>query len=241
MDVKLWHSWRDFHLHKFSVGRTFMNTKGNQSTAGKKGIVAVCLSIRELTKTIDDVLDEALKSIQQSRAHASLQPNTETTEEDQLDAIAMFGHRIGMLETSKELAAYFKDGCQLMPPYCQIIFSSFGASTMDNYRQSRRQGISNGHDTEGAMELRFGDLLGPYFGIFQVDIAIFEAQVALTPWQLHVMFIQDCFIVNVSLLYIEARLDTPVQSHKMHVKPQHEYRRAQCPDPAYRRRQNKHR
>ena len=30
---------------------------------------------------------------------------------------------------------------------------------MDNYRQNHRQGISNGHDTEGAMELRFGILV----------------------------------------------------------------------------------
>ena len=191
MDLDRWNSWQKFHLDEFSTGLVLMGTKANKSTAGKNGMVAVCIATKLLIKSLADTLDEALKSTQQRRVHASPPLSATTAEEDQMDAVAMFGHRVGVLETNKELATYFKDGSQMMPPHCGIVFSSFSASTMESYRPSHQRSMPNKHNAEGQMDFHFGDLLGPYFGILQVDLATIERQVALTPWQLDVIHMQN--------------------------------------------------
>jgi hypothetical protein len=191
MDVDRWNSWKNLHIDRFSTGLVLMGTKGSKSTVGKNGIVAVCIATNVLTKGIADTLDESLKTVQQGRVHASPGANAAIAEEDQMDAVAMFGHRVGVLVTCKELATYFKDGFQLVPPHCGIVFSSFSAQTMESYRPGHQRSAPNVHDAEGQMDSHFVDLLGPYFGILQVDLATIEAQIALTPWQLDIIHKQN--------------------------------------------------
>ena len=83
----------------------------------------------------------------------------------------MMGHRIGFLDNSNALERYLQDVCQLMKPNGQALFTSLDRHIVTNQRQSLQPDRYHG---EIEMQFQYGNLIGPFFGLFHLDMKTFK-------------------------------------------------------------------
>ena len=98
------------------------------------------------------------------------------------------GHRIGFLENSGDLERYLQDVYDLMMPQGQMLFTSLDLHSIINQSKNIQSGQYPG---EIKMRFQFGNLIGPFFGLFHLDTKTLRTHVATTDWQCEVLHQQD--------------------------------------------------
>jgi hypothetical protein len=188
MNENFWNEWKDFLLQAFECRLTAMDTKGNRVTPGRKGLTALFLLVDDLGLSAADILPEAIKTVREKDVSDASQADNLPVDEDQYDSIAMMGHRIGFLENNGDLERYLQDACELLMPQGQMLFTSLDMHSITNQGQSTQSGRNPG---EIEMQFQYGNLIGPFFGLFHLDTKTLRAHVATTDWQCEILHRED--------------------------------------------------
>ena len=186
MNESLWNEWRDLLMHEFEGRQTALGTKGNRVVAGRKGLTALFLLLKDLGGTAVDILPEAIETMRGKEVKNIDQAGTVRLDEDQCDAIEMMGHRIGILESSDDLKQYLRDVHELTKPNGQMLLSSIDMHTINRPQHmsyQRQDAQSERHLGEIGMQFQYGDLMGPFFGLFHIDAETLKNQAAAAQWQ----------------------------------------------------------
>jgi cyclopropane fatty-acyl-phospholipid synthase-like methyltransferase len=165
-----------------------MDTKGNRVTPGRKGLTALFLLVNDQGLNASDILPEAIKTVREKDGKDATQADNLSFDEDQYDAIAMMGHRIGFLENSGDLERYLQDAYELMTPQGQMLFTSLDMHSITNQSQNTQSG---GYPGEIEMQFQYGNLIGPFFGLFHLDTKTLRTHVATTDWQCELLHQED--------------------------------------------------
>jgi hypothetical protein len=188
MNEGIWNDWKVFLLQAFECRMTAMDTKGNRLTPGQKGLTALFLLEDDLGLGAADILPEAIKTVREKDSKDAHQADTLSSDEDQYDSIAMMGHRIGFLENSGDLKRYLQDVYELMMPRGQMLFTSIDLHSITNQSQNIRSGR---YPREIKMQFQYGNLIGPFFGLFHLDSKTLRTYVATIDWQCEILHQQD--------------------------------------------------
>jgi hypothetical protein len=184
MNENFWNEWKDFLLQAFECRLTAMDTKGNRVTPGRKGLTALFLLVNDQGLSASDILPEAVKSVREEECKDAHQADNLSFDQDQSDAIAMMGHRIGFLENRGDLERYLQDAYELMLPQGQMLLTSLDMHSVTNQSQN----IQTGRDPRAIeMQFQYGNLIGPFFGMFHLDSKSLRTLVGTTDWQCEVL------------------------------------------------------
>jgi SAM-dependent methyltransferase len=188
MNEDTWNEWRDLIIEEFEGGMTAMGTKGNRIMPGQKGLAALFLLVQDAGLGEADILPEAVKTVRSKEVKKPLPFEDAALDEDQYDSITMMGHRIGFLEKGVDLGSYFQEAYQVLRPKGQMLFTSLDMHTIAAHNQNTPAGREPG---EAGMQSNHGDLLGPFFGLFHLDMKALRTATAKTNWKCTVLHQQD--------------------------------------------------
>ena len=135
-----------------------------------------------------DILPEAIKTVKEKDVNDASQADNLPVDEDHYDSIAMMGHRIGFLENSSDLERYLQDVYELMMPKGQMLFTALDMHSFTNQSQNIQSKRNPG---EIEMQFQYGNLIGPFFGLFHLDLKTLRTQVATTDWICEILHQKD--------------------------------------------------
>ena len=110
----LWKQWRDILLAEYDGRLAALGAKGFGAITGKKAFIAIFLRVKGFSAPAPDILPEAIRILTGQGASLPLK---------EYDAVAMLGHRIGMVENGSGINKYLQDiGPSLSPlaDYCSL-------------------------------------------------------------------------------------------------------------------------
>ena len=115
-----WKEWRDILLAEFERRLAAIGAKGYRTIPARKTFTAIFLQVKGFSVPAADILPEAINIIEEKD---TLQPDIPSSAKE-YDAIAMMGHRIGMVENSAGLKQYLQDVRPVLKPEGQILLTS---------------------------------------------------------------------------------------------------------------------
>jgi hypothetical protein len=174
-----WKEWREILLTEFEGRLMAPGTKG-YSVVSRKTFLAIFLQVKRFRVPAAGILPEAIKTI---REKDTLQPDISLSDKE-YDAIAMMGHRIGMLENSSGLKQYLQDIRRLLKSDGQILLTSLDVPTVN-------EPAHQANPVSGFLHLQQARLIGPFFGMLHVKEETLKSQAAAANWQCELMYRQD--------------------------------------------------
>ena len=95
-DELFWKEWLDILLAEFENRMAAISIKGQGIVPASKNLTVLFLQVKGFSVLSADILPEAIRTVRENDA---LQPDISSFAKE-YDAIAMMGHRIGMLKKS---------------------------------------------------------------------------------------------------------------------------------------------
>jgi hypothetical protein len=105
-DELFWKEWQDILLVEFESRMAAVGVKGKGIVPSRKTFTAIFIQFKGFSVPTADILTEAIRNIKEKD---TLQPDIPSFAKGQYDAIAMMGHRIGMVDNSVSLKQYLQD------------------------------------------------------------------------------------------------------------------------------------
>ena len=170
-----WKEWRDILLAEFEGRLGAMGAKGFRSIPARKAFIAIFLQVKGFSVPAADILLEAIKVIKEKDALHS---------PEDFDAIAMLGHRLGMIESVVELKQYLQDVRTVLKPEGQILLTSLDVPAA-NEPECRSSPVLSHKQFQQA------DLIGPFFAILRIKADNLKSQAAAANWQCEIIYRQD--------------------------------------------------
>ena len=178
MNTTEWDQWKDYLLYECHRRMKNMISMGGQFVKNQKGISTIFILSDPLPLPLDAVIPEIMKMIKNG--------GSVSAGNNQNGDISMLGHRFGMfgmIESIDNLYKYFIEAYQSLKLKGQIIVTSIKFPDLDSSRQQ--------HQDIGEIRFQYGNLYGPYFGLFFIDPDFFQNQVQKTSWQLKMLYKQE--------------------------------------------------
>jgi hypothetical protein len=133
------------------------------------------LQVKGFSVPASDILPEAIRII---KGKDDFHPLKE------YDAIAMLGHRIGMLENSAGLKQYLQDITAALKPAGQILFTTVDLTSVIE-SQHRSSPVFN------SLQFQQPNLIGPFFAMVRIKADTLKKQAAAANWQCEIIYRQD--------------------------------------------------
>ena len=129
-----------------------LGTKGIPIVPARKTFTAIFLQVKGFPVPAADILPEAIRTIKEKD---TLQPDISSSAKE-YDAIAMMGHRIGMVENSAGLKQYLQDVRPVLKPEGQILLTALDITAVNEPEHRSNPALSN-------LQFQQANLIGPFF------------------------------------------------------------------------------
>ena len=169
-----WNEWKNYLLNEYNLRLMKIPSIATQFSTRQKGFSTVFLITNPLNFSSVDILSDIMKIIKENKESVSDKKNLSLS--DKNGDIGMIGHQFGMLENIDNLNKYFMEVYQLAEPQIQILLTSINLHGTDSMQTKNYSGNN---------ELKFqsGDMYGPYFGLFFINLDFLQNQVKKTNWK----------------------------------------------------------
>jgi hypothetical protein len=167
-----WDQWRNIILAEFDGRLGALGAKGYSGVSERKILTGIFLQVKGFQVPVQDILPEAIKIIREQYA----QPDNSSFNKE-FDAIAMMGHRIGMVENTAGLKQYLHDVGSVLKPEGQILFT-----VLDVVPASK---------SEQSLQLQQANLIGPFFNMSRFKADTLKNEAAAANWQCEFIYRQD--------------------------------------------------
>ena len=167
-----WDQWRNIILAEFDGRLGALGAKGYRSVLKREILTAIFFQIKGFQVPVQDILPEAIKIIREQYA----QPDNSSFIKE-FDAIAMMGHRIGMVENTVGLKQYLQDVRAVLKSEGQILFT-----VLDVVPASK---------SEGTLQFQQANLVGPFFNMSRFKADTLKNEAAAANWQCEFIYRQD--------------------------------------------------
>ena len=185
-----WEQWKNYLLYEYQrMSMMKNNSMGGQFTKGQKGFTVIFLITKQLDLSSVDVFPEIIKIIK-GDGRASIDKNNDVSQlnTNKNGDISMLGHKFGMfgmIESIDNLYKYLTEAHQLLNSKGQILLTSINTQ---NLSQSQKQ---NNYSENKEMKFQSGNLYGPYFGLFFIDLVFLQNQAEKTDWRFKLIHKQE--------------------------------------------------
>lgn len=171
----LWQEWRDIILAEYNGRLAAIGAKGFGTITDKKAFTAMFLRIKGFPVSVTDILQESIRIIKGQAASPSLK---------EYDAIAMLGHRIGMLENSTGIKQYLQDIELSLRPDGGLLFTSIAINQNPVSPNSPTTVFHN-------LQIQQVYLIGPFFALLRVKAEALQKQGVAANWQCEFIYRHD--------------------------------------------------
>ncbi len=175
-----WQEWRDILLVEYNGRLTALGAKGYRTGPERKIFTAIFLQVKGFSLPAPDILPEAIKIIEEKD---TIQPDNQSSAKE-YDAIAMMGHRIGMLENSAGLTQYLQDVRPVLKSEGQILLTALDVGAIQE--PERRSGT-----VINSLRFQQANLIGPFFVLLRIKTGTLKSQTAAANWQCEIIYRQD--------------------------------------------------
>jgi hypothetical protein len=182
----LWNEWQDILENEFEGRMEAISTKAYHSSAGKS-ITVLFLLIKGFEVQTSDILSEAIGIITDRGRKDTSHNESSSIDAEQIDTVAMMGHRIGMVENIADLKKYLSDIHQQLKPDGQVLLTAFSIQEIKKPRRlsTQKQNVQfEGYPKLSNMQFQYGNLIGPFFSFVNFNAESLKKQAAMTGWQL---------------------------------------------------------
>jgi hypothetical protein len=172
-EILFWNAWRDILLGEFEGRLGAMSGKGFRIVPARKIFTAIFLQVKGFPVPASEVLPEAIRA---------------TTEKDnfdkEYDAIAMMGHRVGMVGNSVELKQYLQDVQVVLKQEGQILLTALDVPNANEPEHSSSPIVN-------CKQFQQANLIGPFFALLRIKADTLKNQAAAANWQCEFIYRQD--------------------------------------------------
>jgi hypothetical protein len=173
-DEFFWKEWQDILLVDFESRVGALGAKGQRIVVtASKNLTVLFLQVKGFSVPAADILPEAIRTVRENDA---LQPGISSFAKE-YDAIAMMGHRIGMVENSAGLKQYLQDVRPMLKPEGQILFTVLNVGPASRSEQS--------------LQFQQANLIGPFFSMLRIKADNLKSQAVAANWQCEIIYWQD--------------------------------------------------
>ena len=152
-----------------------LGAKGYSVTPGRLSFIAIFLQAKAFPVSSSDILTGAIKLIKDKDTIPLRK---------EFDAVALLGHRIGMLENSSGIKQYLQDIDPSLRPEGGLLFTAIDISRNPDWA-NRPTPVYN------YLQLQQANLIGPFFALLRVNSDALQKQAAAANWQLEMLYRQD--------------------------------------------------
>ena len=167
-----WNEWANILLAEYERRFVAMGSKSYGMIPARKIFTAIFLQVKGFPVSTADILLEAIRVIREVEA---IHPDKPLIAKE-YDAIAMMGHRIGMVENGSDLKQYLLDARPFLKPEGQILFTAAGLHSTNKANRS--------------LQLQQGNLVGPFFNMSRFRADTLKSQAAAANWQCEFVYRQ---------------------------------------------------
>ena len=179
-DAFFWNEWQDILLAEFEHRLAAIGTKGYRIIPARKTFTVIFLQVKGFSVPAADILPEAIRTLKEK---ASLQPDISSSGIEYY-AIAMMGHRIGMVENSAGLKQYLQDVRLVLKPEGQILLTSLDIHAVNEPKPQSNPALSS-------LQFQQANLIGPFFNMLRIKVDTLKSQAAAANWQCELTYRQD--------------------------------------------------
>ena len=133
------------------------------------------MQVKDFSVPSSDILPEAIRIIKGKDVFRPLK---------ELDAIAMLGHRIGMLENSSGIKQYLQDISPSLRPDGRLLFTSIDVNR--NLDSPKRTSVFDDY-----LQMQQVNLIGPFFALLHIKAEALQKQATAANWQFEMLYRQD--------------------------------------------------
>ncbi len=175
-----WDQWRDIILAEYERRLGALGAKAYRGVSERKILTAIFLQVKGFPISMADILPETIRII---KGKDPVQPDNPSLNKE-FDAIAMMGHRIGMLENSSGLKQYLKDVRAVLKPEGQILITSIDVSAAKEPECQSKPAFYG-------LQRQRTNLIGPFFTMIRIKADKLKSQTAAANWQCEFIYLQD--------------------------------------------------
>ena len=176
-----WKEWQDILLAEFESRMAAVSAKGQGIAPASKTLTVLFLQIKGFSVPAADILREAIRTIREKDAsHADIS----SFDKGQYDAIAMMGHRIGMVENSAALKQYLQDVRTVLKPEGQILLTSLDLHGLNEPEHRVDPALSR-------KQFQQVNLIGPFFHMWRIKADTLKSQAVAANWHCELIYRQD--------------------------------------------------
>jgi hypothetical protein len=170
-----WQEWRDVLRAEFDGRLSGLSVKGYGIIPDKKAFIAIFLQIKGFFVPGADILAAAIKTIKEKNAFPLLK---------EYDAVAMMGHRIGMLENSSGIKHYLQDISPSLRPDGGLLFTSIDINQKPDLPNRITPVYPN-------LQFQQVNLIGPFFAMLRIKPDALKKQAVAANWRCEILYQQD--------------------------------------------------
>ena len=179
-DGFFWNEWQDILLAEFEHRLAAIGAKGLRIVPTRKTFTAIFLQVKGFSVPAADILPEAIRTVNEND---TLRPASSSSAKE-YDAIAMMGHRIGMVDNSAGLKQYLQNVRLVLKPEGQILLTSVDIPAVNEPEHQSNPALSS-------KQFQQANLIGPFFILLRIKVATLKSQAAAVNWQCELIYRQD--------------------------------------------------
>ena len=170
-----WNEWQTTLLNAYERGFSAIMGKGGQTATGRKAFTALFLQDKGFNTPAAHFFTEATRIMSEGTANDS-----------RYDALAMLGHRLGIIENTADLKQYLRDIQEALKPGGRVIFTSINVNPA-NISGLPLPGVLKIQPAQFQKE----NLIGPFFSMLHIKADTLETCAVTTNWQCGFIYRQD--------------------------------------------------
>jgi|WetSurMetagenome_2_1015567.scaffolds.fasta_scaffold90341_4 hypothetical protein len=170
-----WNEWQGTLFTAYERGFSAIMGKGGQAATARKAFTSLFLQAKGFNTPAANVLTKAISLMRES-----------TINDACYDALAMLGHRIGMLENAADLKQYLRDIHEPLKPEGKILLTSMAVNPA-NIPGLKLPGVIQIQPAQFQNE----NLIGPFFSMLRVKADGLKNLAVTTGWNYEAIYRQD--------------------------------------------------
>jgi predicted HAD superfamily phosphohydrolase len=176
-----WNEWQDILLAEFERRVVAVGVKGQGIVVpASKNLTVLFLQVKGFSVPSADILPEAIRTVRENDA---LQPGISSFIKE-YDAIAMMGHRIGMVDNSTQLKQYLQDVRPVLTLEGQILLTSLDVHAVSEPEHRVNQTLSK-------KQFQQVNLIGPFFSMLRIKAGNLKSLAVAANWHCELIYCQD--------------------------------------------------
>ena len=179
-DEFFWKEWQNILLTEFEGRMAAVGVKGQWMAPASKTLTVLFLQTKGFSIPAADILPEIIRTM---REKDTVQPDSSSFGKE-YDAMAMIGHRIGMVDNSALLKQYLQDVHTALKPEGQILLTSLDIHAFSESEHRVNQILRN-------KKFQQANLIGPFFNVWHTKADTLKSQATGANWQCEWIYRQD--------------------------------------------------